>query len=121
MMHWLAWLSLVATVAVVRLLFVLPSCCRPRRRRTTSPASVLVVFGSGGHTAEMLSLLKALPEDRYNPRYYVVANTDVTSEPRAKATTVGYTLQVTPLVLSLCRCRWYRHPRILPASRAVAR
>jgi beta-1,4-N-acetylglucosaminyltransferase len=36
----------------------------------------------------MLELLKALPEERYGPRTYVCAATDVTSERRAKSTGV---------------------------------
>jgi beta-1,4-N-acetylglucosaminyltransferase len=48
-------------------------------------ASVLVVFGSGGHTAEMLALLAALPAERYGPFTFVAAASDSTSEPRAKA------------------------------------
>ena len=46
---------------------------------------MLVVFGSGGHTAEMLALLAALPLARYAPRVYCAAASDTTSEPRAKA------------------------------------
>ena len=45
----------------------------------------VVVFGSGGHTAEMLSLLAALPREPYAPFTYVIADTDSTSEGRAKA------------------------------------
>jgi len=46
---------------------------------------VLVIFGSGGHTAEMLALLAALPAARYAPRAYCAAASDSTSEPRARA------------------------------------
>ena len=49
------------------------------------PCALLAVFGSGGHTAEMLALLAALPAARYAPRAYVAAASDSTSEPRAKA------------------------------------
>jgi beta-1,4-N-acetylglucosaminyltransferase len=45
----------------------------------------LVVFGSGGHTAEMLSLLAVLPREPYAPLTFVIADTDSTSEGRAKA------------------------------------
>jgi beta-1,4-N-acetylglucosaminyltransferase len=50
-----------------------------------SSSSVLIVLGSGGHTAEMLKLLPALKSNRYSPRHYVAADTDTTSEKRAKA------------------------------------
>eukprot|EP00729_Bicosta_minor_P022136 gene22136-24419_t len=45
-------------------------------------ASTLVVMGSGGHTTEMLGLIKVLPKamlalgPQYSPRTYVSADTD---------------------------------------------
>lgn len=42
----------------------------------------LVVFGSGGHTSEMLSLLKNISKDRYTPYIAIIANTDTTSKSR---------------------------------------
>jgi beta-1,4-N-acetylglucosaminyltransferase len=61
------------------LAFSAPGAARPAARR------VLCVLGSGGHTTEMLALLRALPTARYAPRTYVVAATDATSVPRAVA------------------------------------
>ena len=49
------------------------------------PHRVLCVLGSGGHTTEMLALLRALPAGRYAPRSYVVADTDGTSVARGEA------------------------------------
>ncbi|KAK3272390.1 hypothetical protein CYMTET_19312, partial [Cymbomonas tetramitiformis] len=43
----------------------------------------LIVLGSGGHTAEMMSLVRALPCDVYAPRCYVVAKTDGLSADKA--------------------------------------
>ncbi|KAK9865197.1 hypothetical protein WJX84_009341 [Apatococcus fuscideae] len=43
---------------------------KPDRSRT------LIVLGSGGHTAEMLTLVKGLDGARYYPRCYVAAATD---------------------------------------------
>ncbi|KAK6048753.1 oligosaccharide biosynthesis protein Alg14 like protein [Cooperia oncophora] len=52
-------------------------------KKKTSPRSKTVslccVMGSGGHTTEMLELLKNLGS-QYNPRCYVVADTDQMSE-----------------------------------------
>lgn len=39
-------------------------------------AKTLVVLGSGGHTVEMLKIVAALSPKKYNPRIYVVADTD---------------------------------------------
>ncbi|RCN47472.1 oligosaccharide biosynthesis protein Alg14 like protein [Ancylostoma caninum] len=41
----------------------------------TGPVSLCCVMGSGGHTMEMLELLKNLGE-QYTPRCYIVADTD---------------------------------------------
>ena len=46
---------------------------------------VMIVFGSGGHTAEMLQLLSSLSLDRYGPFSYIISRTDSTSEKRAKS------------------------------------
>jgi beta-1,4-N-acetylglucosaminyltransferase len=37
----------------------------------------------GGHTAEMLQLVKSLDPKRYTPRIYMVANTDLLSKEKA--------------------------------------
>jgi len=47
--------------------------------RRTSPVSIGVVLGSGGHTMEMLRLLDNLSSDYYTPRFYLLADTDTTS------------------------------------------
>uniref|UniRef100_A0A2C9LBD8 UDP-N-acetylglucosamine transferase subunit ALG14 n=1 Tax=Biomphalaria glabrata TaxID=6526 RepID=A0A2C9LBD8_BIOGL len=57
-----------------------------KKRDKTKPedwASVLIVIGSGGHTTEILSLVKAMGSN-YSPRYYVLAETDTTSENKVK-------------------------------------
>jgi hypothetical protein len=55
--------------------------------KTTSkrPLKTLVVLGSGGHTTEMLHLIKTLNPDHYYPVVLVVATTDTTSLRRVQA------------------------------------
>lgn len=48
-----------------------------------SKISTLVILGSGGHTAEMLQLTRTLDGDKYSPRTYVHADTDVFSADHA--------------------------------------
>lgn len=36
----------------------------------------VIVLGSGGHTAEMMMVVKNLRTEVYSPRLYVLANTD---------------------------------------------
>ncbi|CAM4723420.1 unnamed protein product [Leuciscus chuanchicus] len=45
--------------------------------------SVLVVAGSGGHTTEIIRLLGSLSQS-YNPRHYVIADTDKMSEEKIR-------------------------------------
>ena len=79
---------MVGMCGILRLLFVMPW----RRGQTvgasgmknqssksstgsSNTASTLVVMGSGGHTTEMLGLVRVLGE-QYTPRTYVAADTD---------------------------------------------
>ncbi|XP_010973710.1 UDP-N-acetylglucosamine transferase subunit ALG14 homolog [Camelus dromedarius] len=61
----------VAVLLLVRLWVVL----RPRAPVPRRSLSLLVVAGSGGHTAEILRLLESL-SDAYTPRHYVIADSD---------------------------------------------
>ncbi|KAI4186880.1 MAG: hypothetical protein LQ348_004161 [Seirophora lacunosa] len=62
----------------LRLLYVLPAfnATKPRRRQKGQPTRLLVVLGSGGHTAEMLSILQGLDPTLYTHRSYVVSSGD---------------------------------------------
>ncbi|KAH8697165.1 oligosaccharide biosynthesis protein Alg14 like-domain-containing protein [Talaromyces proteolyticus] len=57
----------------------------PKIRRKGDPAHLLVVLGSGGHTAEMLSMLRRMPLDPtvYTFRTYVVTSGDGFSASKA--------------------------------------
>lgn len=57
---------------------------RRKKLRRLQPVKTLVVFGSGGHTTEMLSMIRHLPPTRYSPLVHVVANTDTTSIERIR-------------------------------------
>lgn len=50
------------------------------------PCRTLVVLGSGGHTSEMLHMIRQLDASNYHPMIFVVASTDHTSLERLKAT-----------------------------------
>lgn len=50
------------------------------------PAKTLICIGSGGHTTEMLIIVKSLNPQSYSPRIYVMANTDTTSESKIHET-----------------------------------
>ena len=50
----------------------------------TTPASLLVVLGSGGHTKEMLTMLRGLDPQHYHPIVFVRAASDTRSEGMVK-------------------------------------
>ncbi len=62
----------------LRLLYILPATnpTRPSPRAKGQPTRLLIVLGSGGHTAEMLSILHTLDPDLYTHRSYVVSSGD---------------------------------------------
>lgn len=62
----------------------LPLRTRPRRRTPGQPTRLLIVLGSGGHTAEMLSALRFLDTAKYTHRTYVVSSGDAFSALKAK-------------------------------------
>jgi beta-1,4-N-acetylglucosaminyltransferase len=82
-----AVLLFVIALLVLRALWVLRSIHRGSivKRTRTAPLKTLVVLGSGGHTTEMLDLIKNLNPKRYTPLVYVIATTDTTTEIRVQA------------------------------------
>lgn len=83
----LAPLLLVVTFLVWRLAYRQRQWrqIKSKRKQSSSQSTIktLVVLGSGGHTMEMMDLLKAFPLERYSPRVYILAQTDTTSETKA--------------------------------------
>lgn len=70
--------------------------------RRKSPIKVVVLLGSGGHTAEMLTLIQSListdgdpiKKSLYSPRIYYISHSDILSRCKAEAVEIkqGYTL-----------------------------
>ncbi|KAF2635932.1 oligosaccharide biosynthesis protein Alg14 like protein [Massarina eburnea CBS 473.64] len=82
------FLALLATLLVastLRLLAILPNqSSQPQRLRKRPLATrILVVLGSGGHTHEMLYLLRDLDTKTYTHRSYIVSSGDAFSAQRA--------------------------------------
>lgn len=78
-------LFLAAILSALRLTHILPlfrtqQCSRPSK----STANLLIVLGSGGHTAEMLRLLDSLDFTKYTYRRYIVSSGDTLSEGKAR-------------------------------------
>lgn len=62
------------------------------RPRTTA-ASLFVVLGSGGHTKEMLTMLRGLDASRYRPAVFVRAASDTRSEGMVKSSASTLTIK----------------------------
>lgn len=69
-------ISIVAllTIRILTLLFLKRSVVKQM-----GPAKTLIVLGSGGHTTEMFKIVHELNREKYKPRVYVAADSDVNS------------------------------------------
>eukprot|EP01090_Pellita_catalonica_P021175 TRINITY_DN7855_c0_g1_i1.p1 TRINITY_DN7855_c0_g1~~TRINITY_DN7855_c0_g1_i1.p1 ORF type:complete len:212 (-),score=5.49 TRINITY_DN7855_c0_g1_i1:125-760(-) len=83
----LVWVSVLLCAAfVIRVGMVIPWGGRKYRNLKNGRAETLIVLGSGGHTAEMLTILKAMDCTKiYTPRHYVFADTDSHSQRKMEA------------------------------------
>lgn len=81
----LAYVSLVLFAAWAARVTQLFLRARSPRPSGAPPIRTMAVLGSGGHTAEMLALLKGLAPGTYAPRDYILADTDHTSAQRIEA------------------------------------
>ena len=97
MLGLLGVIAAIGSVLLVRLWMVVHSIRAKRtpykakkqrpstQQQTKGPLKTLVVLGSGGHTTEMLHLIKHLDPSKYDPIRFIVATTDTTSERRVLA------------------------------------
>ncbi|KAK3171166.1 hypothetical protein OEA41_003250 [Lepraria neglecta] len=81
-----AFLLITLTLAFLRLLYILLAIhrTRPPPRKRGKATHLLIVLGSGGHTAEMLSLLADIDPKSYTHRSYVVSSGDDFSSGKAE-------------------------------------
>ncbi len=80
--------AVLAVLVLMRLWLVWPRLgVRSKPQRKGSKVRTLLVLGSGGHTSELLPVVRALPADVYTPRLYVAA--DERSIERANALEQG--------------------------------
>ncbi|OKL58853.1 hypothetical protein UA08_05643 [Talaromyces atroroseus] len=77
--------TLVLIISVHAILATSQQSPVPKTRRKGTPTHVLIVLGSGGHTAEMLSMLRRMPLDPnvYTFRTYIVTSGDGFSASKA--------------------------------------
>ncbi|CZR59594.1 related to ALG14 Essential protein required for the second step of dolichyl-linked oligosaccharide synthesis [Phialocephala subalpina] len=75
-------LFLIITTIFLRATYIL-SRRQQKPSPKTGPSHILIVLGSGGHTAEMMSLLRDLDPKRYFHRTYIVSSGDNFSQNKA--------------------------------------
>ncbi|XP_057299657.1 UDP-N-acetylglucosamine transferase subunit ALG14 homolog isoform X1 [Hydractinia symbiolongicarpus] len=73
---------LIMVLCFIRVAFILQSSNKVSEYKLPF-CKTMVVVGSGGHTSEMMALLRNLSE-KFTPRIYVFAESDSTSEKRIK-------------------------------------
>jgi hypothetical protein len=82
-------------------------------------SSALLTSFSGGHTAELIAMLSALPPERYTPRTYFISAGDMHS--RGKAAALETRLGGSAHVVTLPRARAVKQSFLsAPASTVVA-
>lgn len=76
----------VCLIFVTRLCFMIFYTRKVNNKRVirNGPAKTMIILGSGGHTAEMIRILRYLHFNNYSPRTYVYADTDETSMEKVK-------------------------------------
>ncbi|KAG2196966.1 hypothetical protein INT46_004465 [Mucor plumbeus] len=79
-------IATLIVLVITRIYLVIPKRNKisiTSKNRRTKSCKTCVFLGSGGHTAEMLQLIKSLNPEHYYPRTYIVANTDILSKEKA--------------------------------------
>ena len=80
----LSILLAVVTLSILRFIWILPAFRSQPPVSRKSTAKIMIVLGSGGHTAEMLRLIESLDFDKYTRRVYVVGGGDTLSEGKTR-------------------------------------
>jgi len=76
--------TLLFTIFVIRMFWVLYNTGKPLSSQPRRPKRTLIVLGSGGHTAEILSLVRSMNFQQYAPRFYIAGATDEMSPTKAE-------------------------------------
>lgn len=70
------------TIFLFRALYLIFQVCTSDCKLVSQETTLKTIFciGSGGHTTELLRLVKKLSTQKYQPRLYIIADNDVSSE-----------------------------------------
>ncbi|PSN50425.1 UDP-N-acetylglucosamine transferase subunit ALG14 [Blattella germanica] len=67
------------------LIYKVQTGVRNATKNRVEPVKTAVIIGSGGHTTEMLRLIKNINPLHFSPRIYIMASSDTTSEVKIHA------------------------------------
>ncbi len=56
-----------------------------RKSQKSYPKTIMIIFGSGGHTSEILMIIKDFNFNEYEKIYFLKASSDVTSQQKFEA------------------------------------
>lgn len=90
----LTWASAFGTAFVLVFALMLPVLLLTTPR--SGPACTLIVLGSGGHTTEMLSMLKSMPKSVAAGAVFIIAGTDAMSQTKLNQQFPGSQVRLTP-------------------------
>lgn len=90
-MYFVIFLSSILLILIIRLSCALPKYRKinKKKKQNGNKLKTMIVFGSGGHTTEMLKLITRLSNQKYGPVYYVLAQSDKTSMSKIKDTNLS--------------------------------
>ncbi|RZC69301.1 hypothetical protein C5167_032449 [Papaver somniferum] len=86
----------IFVIFTIRILFVIHQSRKPHYNLPLKAVNTLIVLGSGGHTAEMINLIRVLQRDRFTPRVYEAASTDNMSLQKAQVLEASIVDQAGP-------------------------
>lgn len=76
---------IICLIIITRIYFMIFCTYKTEQKSVRiHPVKTIIILGSGGHTAEMIRILKYLSFENYSPRIYVHADTDVMSIEKVK-------------------------------------
>ncbi|XP_022830741.1 UDP-N-acetylglucosamine transferase subunit ALG14 homolog [Spodoptera litura] len=83
-----AILFTIVLAFLLRVLYLIYEITMINKCELTRPKSLrtILCIGSGGHTTELLRLVKNLNKRKYQPRVYILADNDVSSEVKIRET-----------------------------------
>ncbi|XP_049869209.1 UDP-N-acetylglucosamine transferase subunit ALG14 homolog [Pectinophora gossypiella] len=86
-------LGALIAVFVIRALYLICQILTSNNTLGSSESSLrtILCIGSGGHTTELLRIMKNLEPKKYQPRLYIVADNDVSSEVKVHKAEEGQT------------------------------